>query len=278
MRSALRATGPESAAKAERSRTRAATPKWGACRGRRAVSLASSSPPGYSAPGVRVIFGGSDAGADVADAGVTVRLAPGEEAFGCEGHATTRCLLAFLAREVRSHPGPALDYGAGCGVLGLAAFLLGSRPVTGVENQRDAVATARLNASLNGVPWGGPRGFAVLEPSEFAPAPAGGAHAVLAVANMLVGPLVTVAPDIAAATRPGARVALTGFRRREVATVLAAYAPYLDLDPAPNPVPCDPDHDDDGQHPHGGDAWVALFATRNAVAVSTALRSDQAVS
>ena len=192
MRAALRATGPESAAKAKRSGTRAATPKRGARRGRRAVSLASSSspppPPGYSAPGVRVIFGGFDAGTDAdpadadadADAGVTVRLAPGEEAFGCEGHATTRCLLGFLAREVRSHPGPALDYGAGCGVLGLAAFLLGSRPVTGVENQRDAVATARLNAGLNGVPWGGPRGFAVLEPSEFAPAPAGGAHAVLA--------------------------------------------------------------------------------------------------
>lgn len=197
-----------------------------------------------------------------------MRLLPGEDGFGTEGHTTTRCLLAFLAREVPLHPGaPVLDYGAGCGVLGLAAHALGARPVTGVENQRDVLDVARRNARLNSVPWGDE--FQVLDPSAFSP----GEGAALAVANMLAGPLISVALDVAAATRPGARVGLTGFRRRQAESVRLAYGPFVEFDPD-TPVPCE-------EAPQGEtdpEAWVAFFGTRNATEVSTASRSDEAVS
>jgi ribosomal protein L11 methyltransferase len=70
--------------------------------------------------------------------------------FGAGSHATTQLALRLLLGE--SSPGGALcDWGAGCGVLSVAAARLGWDPVTAVEVDPGALEVIRRNAAANGV-------------------------------------------------------------------------------------------------------------------------------
>jgi ribosomal protein L11 methyltransferase len=69
--------------------------------------------------------------------------------FGAGTHPTTRLCLSLL-QELE--PGGALcDWGAGTGVLAIAAARLGWAPVTAVEVDPAAIAVIERNAALNGV-------------------------------------------------------------------------------------------------------------------------------
>jgi ribosomal protein L11 methyltransferase len=69
--------------------------------------------------------------------------------FGAGTHATTRLCLRLLLDE---EPGGALcDWGAGTGVLAIAAARLGWDPVTAVEVEPRAIEVIRANAERNGV-------------------------------------------------------------------------------------------------------------------------------
>jgi ribosomal protein L11 methyltransferase len=69
--------------------------------------------------------------------------------FGAGTHATTRICLELLLGE---RPGGAIcDWGAGTGVLAIAAARLGWGPVTAVEVEPGAVDVIRENAERNGV-------------------------------------------------------------------------------------------------------------------------------
>jgi ribosomal protein L11 methyltransferase len=69
--------------------------------------------------------------------------------FGAGTHPTTRlCLELLLDAEAR---GPLCDWGAGTGVLSVAAARLGFAPVTAVEVDPGALEVIRGNAALNGV-------------------------------------------------------------------------------------------------------------------------------
>ena len=83
---------------------------------------------------------------------------PGEEGdlvidpgalFGAGTHPTTQLCLELL---LDAEPGGALcDWGAGTGVLAVAAARLGWAPVTAVEVMPDGLAAIRANAAANGV-------------------------------------------------------------------------------------------------------------------------------
>jgi ribosomal protein L11 methyltransferase len=68
---------------------------------------------------------------------------PGE-AFGAGGHATTRMCLELLLE--RAPAGALGDWGAGTGVLALAAARLGWTPVLALEHDPAALAVLRANA------------------------------------------------------------------------------------------------------------------------------------
>lgn len=70
--------------------------------------------------------------------------------FGAGSHATTQLCLRLLLSEP-SPGGPLCDWGAGCGVLSVAAARLGWAPVTAVEVDPGALAVIRGNAAANGV-------------------------------------------------------------------------------------------------------------------------------
>ncbi len=105
-----------------------------------------------------------------------------------------------------------LDYGCGSGILAIAAARLGAARVDGVDLDADALGATSDNARANGVAVG------AFAPERLPP----GDYDVV-VANILAQPLTALEPLIAARTRPGGRVALSGILEAQAAKLAAAY-------------------------------------------------------
>ena len=147
---------------------------------------------------------------------INVILDPGA-AFGTGSHPTTRLCLGWLEREIRADD-QVLDYGCGSGILAIASLMLGAARAVGVDIDALAVEAARYNAAQNGVK---------LEVFDAQQAPA--MQASVTVANILANPLRVLAPVIAAHTRPGGRIALSGILEDQASGVIEAYAPWAQL-------------------------------------------------
>jgi ribosomal protein L11 methyltransferase len=149
---------------------------------------------------------------------VVVTLDPGL-AFGTGTHPSTalclRYLDAHLARGTR-----AIDYGCGSGVLALACARLGAAEVHCFDIDGQALIATRDNALENAV-------ADVVRIHERADGLPTGVD--LALANILSGPLCTLAPRFAALVRPGGVAVLAGLMRHEVADVTGAYAAWFDV-------------------------------------------------
>jgi ribosomal protein L11 methyltransferase len=140
-----------------------------------------------------------------------VRLDPGL-AFGTGSHASTRLVLAWLARSLRGGE-RVLDYGCGSGILAIAAAKLGAREACAVDLDPRALEAAAANARANGV------ALRAAAPEEL---PAGDYDVV--VANILAAPLIVLQPLLAARVRPGGAIALSGILEAQAPEVVAAYA------------------------------------------------------
>jgi len=147
---------------------------------------------------------------------INVILDPGAT-FGTGSHPTTRLCLGWLEEQVRRDD-ELLDYGCGSGILAIAALRLGVARAVGVDIDALAVEAARYNAAQNGVK---------LEVFDAQQAPA--MQASVTVANILANPLRVLAPVIAAHTRPGGRIALSGILEDQASGVIDAYAPWARL-------------------------------------------------
>jgi ribosomal protein L11 methyltransferase len=145
---------------------------------------------------------------------VVARIDPGM-AFGTGSHPSTRLVLEYLA-DVVTGGERVLDYGCGSGILAVAAAKLGASAVDAVDIDPLSVATAAANAALNGVP------LHPTQPDQLAP----GVYDVV-VANILAQPLILLAPLLAARTKPGGRIALSGILETQAVDVAAAYAPFF---------------------------------------------------
>jgi ribosomal protein L11 methyltransferase len=87
--------------------------------------------------------------ADVLPTDAVLRLDPGM-AFGTGVHPTTQ--LCLEAMEERIHPGmDVIDLGCGSGILAIAAVKLGAGRAVGMDQDPQAVQTARENVIRNGV-------------------------------------------------------------------------------------------------------------------------------
>lgn len=143
------------------------------------------------------------------------------QAFGSGNHATTQgCLLAVheLA-EQGLRPARILDLGCGSGILAIgAAKVWPDAHVLAADNDPIAVEIAADNARLNGAAMACAlsEGMAAGVVRDHAPYD-------LIMANILMQPLIALAPDIVAAlARPG-RVVLSGLLESQKAAVQAAY-------------------------------------------------------
>ncbi len=145
-------------------------------------------------------------------------------AFGTGHHGTTLgCLMALDALADEGFvPGSVADVGCGTAVLAMAAARLypGARIVAG-DIDEVAVEVARANLRANGLEG---RIEPVHAAGLAAPAFRAAAPFDLIFANILKGPLLELAPDIASAAAPGGRVILSGLLEEQAQQVIGAYA------------------------------------------------------
>ena len=152
---------------------------------------------------------------------VNLLLDPGL-AFGTGTHPTTALCLEWLDGQALQDV-QVLDFGCGSGILAIAALLLGAREAVGTDIDVQALEASRDNAGRNGI---ADQRLALYLPEQM---PA--MQADVLVANILAGPLVSLAPQLAGLVRPGGLLALSGILAEQGSDVAAAYADAFDLDP-----------------------------------------------
>jgi len=149
-------------------------------------------------------------------------------AFGTGQHETTTgCLLALgRLKEGGASFADILDLGTGTGLLAFAAMRLWpAARATASDIDPVSIEVSAENAAINGVKLGRARGQVELAVA------AGLDHARLKlrapydliVANILAGPLIELAPSVAAALEPGGRLILAGLLDHQAARVASAY-------------------------------------------------------
>ena len=162
---------------------------------------------------------------------LNVTLEPGL-AFGTGEHPTTRLCLSWLRDETDAfRGGSVLDFGTGSGVLAIGALLMGAARACGVDMEAQSVESAARNAALNGVEANlelfladGSDGGGALPAGRGA----GEEKFDAVVANILVGPVLSLAPLFAEYCAPGGRVCLSGVLTTQTPDVLEAYEPFFE--------------------------------------------------
>jgi ribosomal protein L11 methyltransferase len=141
-------------------------------------------------------------------------------AFGTAHHATTRgCLIALDRLLKRWRPAQVLDIGTGTGILAIAAAKALDGPVIASDMDPVAVAVAAENARRNGV-----RSRVLVVKAEGLAHPAlRRANADLLFANILLRPLLELAPAFARALKPGGVCVLSGILDTQARQVEARF-------------------------------------------------------
>lgn len=149
-------------------------------------------------------------------------------AFGTGQHETTSGCLIALSRlkESGASFSNLLDLGTGTGLLAFAALRLWPT-ARAIASDVDPVSieVTEENAGINQVPLGRARGRLELVVAD------GMGHVRLKarapydllIANILAGPLIDLAPSVAAAVAPGGRLILAGLLDHQAPKVAAAY-------------------------------------------------------
>ncbi len=149
-------------------------------------------------------------------------------AFGTGHHETTMGCLQSLDQLGRSgHRFRNIaDVGTGSGLLAFAAHhLWRDAKIIASDIDPVAVAVTEANAEQNAIPLGNGRSHIRLVQSNGLDHPALRQRAPfdLIIANILAGPLIALAPQITAASKPGTVLLLAGLLSRQKTAVVRAY-------------------------------------------------------
>lgn len=149
---------------------------------------------------------------------INLQLDPGL-AFGTGSHPTTHLCLQWLDSHLPAGA-TVLDYGCGSGILTIAACRLGASQASGVDIDPQAIRASQDNAAQNHV-----------EASFYLPddLPAGEFDVVIA--NILANPLRMLGDMLAARTRSGGHIVLSGILEEQYQEMSELYAQWFDLNP-----------------------------------------------
>lgn len=167
-----------------------------------------------------VLYGAHDADKLPGEDGLIPIRIDANQAFGTGHHPTTAGCLTLLDRLAGMAPERILDLGTGSAVLAIAAAKLWNKPVLAADIDETSVKIARENVDLNGV-----ADLIDVVVSD------GFAHEKIAsvavfdfiFANILAGPLIELAPAMAAHAGRSGRVMLAGLMADQEAKVTGAY-------------------------------------------------------
>jgi len=150
---------------------------------------------------------------------VNILLDPGL-AFGTGTHPTTALCLEWL--DAHLTPGAdVLDFGCGSGILAVAAARLGANAVWAVDIDPQALLATNDNANKN----------KVLEKIHISLAenlPEMQYDIVLA--NILAGPLQSLAEQLANAVKPGGQIVLSGLLENQMQDLIETYTTWFNMD------------------------------------------------
>ncbi|MAZ43779.1 MAG: 50S ribosomal protein L11 methyltransferase [Legionellales bacterium] len=149
-----------------------------------------------------------------------VRLDPGI-AFGTGTHPTTAMCLTVLD-SLDCQNASIIDYGCGSGILGIAAALKGAKTVSAVDHCEQALNSTRANARENAITE------ACL--NTFLPQNCPSVPADIVLANILAGPLVSLAPTLCELTQAEGLLVLSGLLANQKEAVTAAYTPFCTIE------------------------------------------------
>ena len=163
--------------------------------------------------------------ADAVPEGAEALLIDAAMAFGTGHHGTTLGCLRALDRLIDQgiDPRATADVGCGTAVLAMAAARVWPQPVLASDIDAQAVEVARANIRANDLSGR----ITCVEAAGFDhPDFATAAPFDLILANILKGPLLALAPDMARHLAPGGHAILSGILNQQAAEVVEVYARF----------------------------------------------------
>ena len=143
------------------------------------------------------------------------------QAFGTGHHATTSGCLATLDGMADRAFANVIDLGTGTGLLAFAArHLWPAATITATDIDPAAIHVTRDNAADNGID----ALHLIVADGALSDDIAARAPYDLVIANILAGPLISMAPEVAAIAAPGATIVLAGLLETQRDQVVAAFA------------------------------------------------------
>lgn len=155
-------------------------------------------------------------------AATNLMLDPGL-AFGTGTHPTTALCLEWLDAQPLDGQ-TVIDFGCGSGILGIAALLLGAETVIGTDIDPQALQATKDNLQRNNL---ADERMPVYLPEQMPEL-----LADTLVANILAGPLKTLAPTLASLVKPGGKLLLSGLLKTQGDEISNHYAQWFDMEPA----------------------------------------------
>lgn len=142
-------------------------------------------------------------------------------AFGTGSHPTTALCLQWLDQHIQ--PGQVvIDYGCGSGILGLAAAKLGAASVIATDIDSQALDATNENAKRNQC-----ANLIQAQTIDEYRDSSDKKQADLLLANILAGPLISLADPLSQKVKPGGGILLSGILAVQQQSVVDAYEPYF---------------------------------------------------
>ncbi len=151
---------------------------------------------------------------------INIRLDPGM-AFGTGTHGTTALCLQWLAKHSLSNK-TVIDFGCGSGILAIAAYYLGAKNVYAIDHDPQAIQATKLNAAKNGVDKTCMHIRLDNKPTQ--------QSCDVLIANVLLTPLIELAPRFAKILLPEGKIILSGILEQQLEELKAVYQSYFTID------------------------------------------------